>query len=271
MASIDPMPEDSARHLHGWPTNPSPELRRALADEIASLLRQAPPRDAMERHLVEQVALHTVRLRRLRQTLVGLIEQRERTALARWEAHRAAEAATLMDRLADPEASDAELAATVAALRHEASGCDALIAALDALTTALDEHGRLSVAESRRALQLFGRTAPPSLDAEPWVEEFWYHAAITRVPEPASARARFEQGESRDTLAADLARTLEELTRLRDQLWTADAVPERAQLAALARAQTSPDAQRLTRVIDATDRLQRRAIEALERYRQRPA
>lgn len=271
MAAPDSTPDDPGLHLHlhGWPADPSPELRRALADAIAELASQSPPRDAMERHLVEQVALHRVRLRRLQQTEAALRDHRERLALQRWESHRAAEAEALMERLADPTATDAERTTVLHALRSEASGCEALLAAWSLLVTALDERNRLSGAEGRQILRLLGQSTPPGPACPAEVAELWWLALLTQVSAPTTARGRYELCEIRDHLARQLNEQLEELTRRRDQLWSAESEPERAELAALARAQMPPDAARLARVIAATDRLHQRALEALERYRLR--
>jgi hypothetical protein len=243
------------------------DLERELPGEIALFERQLRPANDLERRLVEQAALGSLRLMRLARAEDRRAVERVRHARERWDAAREAEITALAARLETSGFGAAESATrpVLEALGRTAEGCDWLADAWEELIAALDDRGAWDARQATRAACLLGRRAsgPRPEDAADW-REFWSDVAACRVRGEAAAEAAARlRGIAEDRIAELVARG--------DELWRTQDGPDRAEAPDRALFDETPEGARLARYLNDAARLQHRALTELRRLRREAA
>jgi hypothetical protein len=254
-------------------------MEEEVAAAVASLEAIESPRNDLERSLIRQVALASVRIERLQSDLLALGDDRARRARLDWDARREDEVAELFRRL--EEARDP--AAVLRQLRRTTQGCERLADAWENLLGVLDRLGHWPDRLAYRALRLIGATEPPGLAAEApelaafcdAIADLQFHAdpeayrACERLSQDIETlRARFGDRDAALALlrAEAIAQRDAALARA-DDLWNAIDGPARDAAPRLARIDGVPEAGRLSRYLADADRLRNRALNELQRLR----
>jgi hypothetical protein len=241
------------------------EMRAELEAEILTFTRVLKPRDEVEQRLVERAALASVRFLWIAHAEHQAVAEGRRTAIARWDAERAAERRRWAEIL-EPAGPGTETtprpnpAEALAALLQTGDGCRWLSARWRALGAILESRG-WDGAEALRAARLRGRStagARPMDGAA--LRAFWADVAAARASTPAGAAAR-------QRLRGWIAERRRALRRRARRLWQTIDGPNRAAAPALAACDPSPEAVRRARHYSDAERMGRLSLAALDARR----
>jgi hypothetical protein len=241
------------------------EMRTELEAEICTFVRVLKPRDEVEQRLVERAALASVRFLWIAHAEHQAVAEGRRTAIARWDAERAAERRRWAEILepagpgteATPRPNPAE---ALAALLQTGDGCRWLSARWRALGEILATRG-WDGAEALRVARLRGRSTAGTRPMDgAALRAFWADVAAARASTPAGAAAR-------ERLRGWITDRRRALRRRARRLWQTIDGPNRAAAPALAACDPSPEAVRRARHYSDAERMGRLSLAALDARR----